>query len=59
MMGEYQASADMARAMQESQLRQQGFAQANQQALAQLQAQQGLGAYQQQVGAQDKLIKVN
>ncbi len=39
MMGEYQASADMARAMQEAQLREQGFAQANQQALAQLQAQ--------------------
>ncbi len=30
MMGEYQATADLARAMQESQLRQQGFADARQ-----------------------------
>ena len=50
MMGEYQASADMARAMQESQLRQQGFQQAQQTALGQLQAQQGLGQYQTQLG---------
>ena len=56
MMGEYQASADMARAMQESQLRQQGFAQANQQALAQLQAQQGLGTYQTQLGGTQRQI---
>ena len=50
MMGEYQASADMARAMQESQLRQQGFQNAQQTALGQLQAQQGLGQYQTQLG---------
>ena len=45
MMGEYQASADMARAMQEAQMRQQGFESSQAQALAQLQAQQGLGGY--------------
>jgi len=50
MMGEYQASSDMARAMQESQLRQQGFQNAQQTALGQLQAQQGLGQYQTQLG---------
>ena len=50
MMGEYQASSDMARAMQESQMRQQGFQQAQQTALGQLQAQQGLGQYQTQLG---------
>ena len=56
MMGEYQASADMARAMQESQLRQTGFNQANQTALAQLQAQQGLGTYQSQLGGQERQL---
>ena len=56
MMGEYQASADMARAMQEAQLREQGFAQANQQALAQLQAEQGLGTYQTQLGGTQRQI---
>ena len=40
----------MARAMQESQLRQQGFQNAQQTALGQLQAQQGLGQYQTQLG---------
>ena len=50
MMGEYQASSDMARAMQESQMRQQGFQNAQQTALGQLQAQQGLGQYQTQLG---------
>jgi hypothetical protein len=50
MMGEYQASADMARAMQESQLRQQGFQNAQQTANQQLQGQQGLGQYQTQLG---------
>ena len=50
MMGEYQASSDMARAMQEAQMRQQGFQQAQQQANTQLQGQQGLGQYQTQLG---------
>ena len=49
-MGEYQASADMARAMQEAQLRQQGFQSAQAQATQQLAAQQGLGTYQSQLG---------
>ena len=56
MMGEYQASADMARAMQESQLRQQGFADATTRRAADLQAQQGLGTYQSQLGAQQRQI---
>ena len=56
MMGEYQASADMARAMQEAQMRQQGFESAQQTALAQLQAQQGLGTYQTQLGGTQRQI---
>jgi len=56
MMGEYQASADMARAMQEAQMRQQGFESAQAQALAQLQAQQGLGTYQTQLGGTQRQI---
>jgi len=50
MMGEYQASSDMARAMQEAQMRQQGFQQAQQTAGQQLAGQQGLGQYQTQLG---------
>ena len=56
MMGEYQASADMARAMQEAQMRQQGFESSQAQALAQLQAQQGLGTYQTQLGGTERQI---
>ena len=56
MMGEYQASADMARAMQESQLRQGGYENSQAQALQQLQAQQGLGTYQAQLGAGQRQI---
>jgi hypothetical protein len=56
MMGEYQASADMARAMQEAQMRQQGFGNAQAQAMQQLQAQQGLGTYQTQLGGQQRQI---
>ena len=57
MMGEYQASADMARAMQEAQMRQQGFESSQAQALAQLQAQQGLGGYQSQLGGTQRQIE--
>ena len=56
MMGEYQASADMARAMQEAQMRQQGFESSQAQTLAQLQAQQGLGTYQTQLGGTQRQI---
>ena len=56
MMGEYQASADMARAMQEAQMRQEGFENAQAQAMQQLQAQQGLGTYQTQLGGQQRQI---
>jgi len=57
MMGEYQASADMARAMQEAQMRQQGFESSQAQALSQLQAQQGLGGYQSQLGGTQRQIE--
>ena len=57
MMGEYQATADMARAMQEAQLRQGGFQQAQQARAADLQAQQGLGTYQTQLGGQERQIQ--
>ena len=56
MMGEYQASADMARAMQEAQMRQQGFESSQAQAMQQLQAQQGLGTYQTQLGGQQRQL---
>ena len=60
MMGEYQASADMARAMQESQLRQQGFQDASQRRATDLAAQQGLGTYQTQLGGtQRQLTQAN
>ena len=55
-MGEYQASADMARAMQEAQLRQQGFQNAQTQATQQLAAQQGLGTYQSQLGGVERQL---
>ena len=48
----------MARAMQEAQMRQQGFESSQAQAVAQLQAQQGLGTYQTQLGGhKDKLTR--
>jgi len=56
MMGEYQATADMARAQAEAGLRQSGFADATQRRAADLQAQQGLGTYQSQLGAQQRQI---
>jgi len=54
--GEYQATSDIARAAEEARLRQAGFQQAQQQALNQLQAQQGLGTYQSQLGSQQRQI---
>ena len=56
-MGEYQATSDIARAQLEAQLRQQGFEQARQAALSGLQAQQGLGTYQTQLGAAQRGIE--
>ena len=56
-MGEYQATADIGRAVEEARLREAGFQQAQGQALAQLQAQQGLGAYQQQIGSQGRQLE--
>ena len=56
MMGEYQATADLARAQAESQLRQSGFADARQARAADLQAQQGLGTYQSQLGQSQRQI---
>jgi len=55
--GEYQAAADVARGQLEAQLRQQGFQQAQQQAIQGLQAQQGLGTYQTQLGGAQRQIQ--
>ena len=49
-LAEYDAGSAAKRAGIQAQLMQQGFGQAQQQALQQLQAQQGLGAYQTQLG---------
>jgi len=49
-LAEYDVGSAAKRAAMQAQLLQQGFGQAQQQALAQLQAQQGLGTYQTQLG---------
>ena len=49
-LGEYQATADIARAAQEAQLRQAGSQQAQAAAASQLQQQQGLGQFQTAIG---------
>ena len=54
MLGEYQAAGDIQRALAEAQIRQQGFQQARQDSLQDLQAQQGLGQYQSALGAQQR-----
>ena len=54
--GEYQATADLARAAQEAQLRQSGFQQAQAAAAQDLVARQGLGTYQSQMGGQQRQI---
>ena len=54
--GVFQADAATQRALLESQLRQQGFQQAQQQAGSQLQQQQGLGQYQSQIGGMQRQI---
>jgi len=56
MMGEYQATADLARAQAEAGLRQSGFADATQRRAADLTAQQGLGTYQSQLGGAQRQI---
>jgi len=50
-LGEYQATADIARAAQEAQLRQAGFQDARAAASADLAARQGLGQFQTAIGA--------
>ena len=55
-MGEYQATGDVARAQMEAQIRAQGFQDARQARAADLAAQQGLGTYQTQLGAQQRQI---
>jgi len=54
--GEYQATGDIARAMSEANLRQQGFQQAQAAAAGDLVARQGLGTYQGQLGAQQRQL---
>ena len=51
---EYMAAQDVGAAQTLANIRQQGFQQAQQQDLAQLQAAQGLGGYQQQLGLQQQ-----
>ena len=55
-MGEYQATGDIARAQMEAQIRAQGFQDATQRRAADLAAQQGLGTYQTQLGAQQRQL---
>ena len=55
-MGEFQATGDVARAQMEAQIRAQGFMDARQARAADLQAQQGLGTYQTQLGAQQRQL---
>ena len=50
-LGEYQATADIARAAQEAQLRQAGFQDARAAAAGDLEARQGLGQFQSAIGA--------
>jgi len=55
-MGEFEATGAMARAQLESQLRQQGFQQAQAARAGDLAARQGLGTYQSQLGAQQRQL---
>ena len=55
--GEYQATGDIARAMSEANLRQQGFQQAQAARAADLQARQGLGQYQSALGQQQQAVE--
>ena len=55
-MGEFEATGAIARAQLEAQLRQQGFQDARQARSADLAAQQGLGTYQSQLGAQQRQL---
>ena len=57
MIGEYQAAGDIQRALAEAQIRQQGFQQAQQNAIQGLQAQQGLGQYQSALGGQERALE--
>ena len=54
--GEYQATGDIARAVQEANLRQSGFQQAQAAAAQDLVARQGLGTYQSQMGGQQRQL---
>ena len=56
-LGEYQATADIARAAQEAQLRQQGFQQARAAAAGDLAARQGLGQFQSAIGAGERQLE--
>ena len=55
-LGEYQATADIARAVEEARLREAGFQNARAAAAADLQARQGLGQFQQALGAQGRQL---
>ena len=55
-LGEFEAAGAIQRALAEAQIRQQGFQQAQQNAIQGLQAQQGLGQYQSALGGQQRAL---
>jgi hypothetical protein len=56
MLGEFESAGAIQRALAEAQIRQQGFQQAQQNAIQGLQAQQGLGQYQSALGGQERAL---
>ena len=57
MLGEFESAGAIQRALAEAQIRQQGFQQAQQNAIQGLQAQQGLGQYQSALGGQERALE--
>jgi hypothetical protein len=55
-LGEFEAAGAIQRALAEAQIRQQGFQQAQQNAIQGLQAQQGLGQFQSALGGQQRAL---
>ena len=56
MLGEFESAGAIQRALAEAQIRQQGFQQAQQNAIQGLQAQQGLGQFQSALGGQQRAL---
>ena len=57
MLGEFESAGAIQRALAEAQIRQQGFQQAQQNAIQGLQAQQALGQYQSALGGQERALE--